>query len=176
MELIANDIVAPLLAGMKKRGRPFKGLLFPGIMLTKYGPKVIEVNARFGDPETQSYMRLMKSDIVPALVAAAQGDLSGVTLKWDNGAVACVVMASGGYPGAYEKGKEIIGIGKADAVIFHAGTKRESGKLVTSGGRVLNVTATGADLKDALMKAYRGVEAISFEGAQYRRDLGASVL
>ena len=180
MKLIEERIVLPLLRALKERGRPFKGLLFPGVMLTKYGPMVIEFNARFGDPETQSYMRLMKSDIVPALIASAEGDLSGTTLEWNEGAVACIVMASGGYPGAYEKGKEIRGAEGAmgeGVVVFHAGTKRSgTGALITNGGRVLNVTALGTDLKDARARAYEGVEQISFEGSQYRKDIGASVI
>lgn len=180
MKLIEERIVLPLLKALEKRGRTFKGLLFPGIMLTKYGPMVIEFNARFGDPETQSYMRLMKSDLVPILLASAKGDISGVTIDWNEGAVACIVMASGGYPGTYEKGKVIVSIESTESkevVVFHAGTKRdESGRLVTNGGRVLNVTALGNDLPDALRTAYTGVEQISFEGAQYRKDIGKSVL
>jgi phosphoribosylamine--glycine ligase len=179
MKLIEERILVPLLAALKKRGRPFKGLLFPGIMLTKYGPMVIEFNARFGDPETQSYMRLMKSDIVPALLASANGDLSNVALEWNEGAAACVVLASGGYPGAYEKGKEIRGIEGAEVrgtVVFHAGTKLIDGKTFTNGGRVLNVTATGTSLKEALDRAYEGAEKISFEGRQFRRDIGKTVL
>lgn len=180
MQLIEERIVLPLLAALKKRGRPFKGLLFPGIMLTKYGPMVIEFNARFGDPETQSYMRLLKSDIVPALLQSAAGDLSGVTLEWNAGAAACIVMTSGGYPGSYEKGKEITGIAEASkesVVVFHAGTKQdEEGVLRTNGGRVLNVTALGLDLPIALARAYKGVGEMSFEGSQLRRDIGKSVL
>lgn len=178
MKLVEERIVLPLLRALKKRGRPFKGLLFPGIMLTKYGPMVIEFNARFGDPETQSYMRLMKSDIVPALLASAKGDLSGVTLEWNEGAVACIILASSGYPGTYEKGKEISGIEVAsggEVVVFHAGTKRDMGTLVTNGGRVLAVTASGTNLKEALDRAYEGATKISFEGAQFRSDIGASV-
>lgn len=179
MKLVEERIVLPLLRALKKRGRPFKGLLFPGVMLTKYGPMVIEFNARFGDPETQSYMRLMKSDIVPALLASAKGDLSGVTLEWNDGAVGCIILASGGYPGTYEKGKEISGIegaSGAEVVVFHAGTKRDMDTLVTNGGRVLAVTATGTNLKEALDRAYEGTGNISFEGKQLRRDIGKSVL
>ena len=180
MQLVEERIVLPLLAALKKRGTPFKGLLFPGVMLTKYGPMVIEFNARFGDPETQSYMRLMESDIVPALFAAAKGDIGDIRLMWKEAAAACVVMASGGYPGAYEKGKEITGIEDAEAndcVVFHAGTKRdEEGTLCTNGGRVLNVTALGADLPEALHRAYEGVTKIQFDGAQYRTDLGKKAI
>lgn len=179
MKLIEERIVLPLLAGLKKRGRLFKGLLYPGVMLTKYGPMVIEFNARFGDPETQSYMRLMESDIVPALFASAKGDVSDISLKWKEGAAACIVMASGGYPGSYQKGKAITGLDTVPEgiVVFHAGTKRgEDGELITNGGRVLNVTALGSDLPEALKNAYEGVERISFEGAQYRRDIGKKAL
>lgn len=178
MELVRTRIVEPLLAALKKRGRPFKGLLFPGVMLTKDGPMVIEFNARFGDPETQSYMRLMESDIVPALLASARGDLSKTELVWRSCSVATVVLASGGYPGSYEKGKEITGIEDAEAqgaVVFHAGTKRD-GALLTNGGRVLNVTATAADLRAALKKAYAAASLVTFDGVQYRTDLGATVL
>ncbi len=179
MALVRTRIVEPLLVALRKRNRPFKGLLFPGVMLTKYGPMVIEFNARFGDPETQSYMRLMESDIVPLLIKSAKGDLGTLDIKWRPGAAACVVMASGGYPGSYAKGKEITGIDAAEAdgaVVFHAGTKTEHGATVTSGGRVLGVTATGSDLQGALKKAYAAAGEIAFEGAQYRRDLGATVL
>lgn len=179
MELVRTRIVEPLLSAMKKRGRPFKGLLFPGIMLTKDGPMVIEFNARFGDPETQSYVRLMESDIVPLLLASAKGDVSGADIAWRPCSAATVILASRGYPGSYEKGKEIRGIDDAEetgAVVFHAGTKEQGGKLVTSGGRVLAATATGADLRGALKSAYAAAERIEFEGMQYRRDLGATVL
>lgn len=177
MEEIRAKVVIPLLETMERRNRPFSGLLFPGIMLTADGPKVLEFNARFGDPETQSYMRLLASDIVPALLAVAKGSLAGVELAWKEGAAATIVMASGGYPGDYEKGKEIRGVEDVgDIVVFHAGTKRDGEKLLTSGGRVLNVTATGRDLQDALTKAYEGVSQISFEGAQYRKDIGKKSL
>ncbi|HRH24474.1 MAG TPA: phosphoribosylamine--glycine ligase [Candidatus Paceibacterota bacterium] len=180
MQLVEERIVLPLLAALKKRGTPFKGLLFPGVMLTKYGPMVIEFNARFGDPETQSYMRLMESDVVPVLFAAAKGDIGDIRLTWEEGAAACIVMASGGYPGAYEKGKEIAGIENAEAndcVVFHAGTKRdEDGTLRTNGGRVLNVTALGKELPEALHRAYEGVATIQFEGAQHRTDLGKKAI
>ncbi len=178
MRLVEERIVLPLLSGLKKRGRPFKGLLFPGVMLTKYGPMVIEFNARFGDPETESYMRLLESDIVPALCASAKGDVSEITLQWNEGAAASVVMASGGYPGSYEKGKRISGIENVPegVVVFHAGTKEENGTLLTGGGRVLHVSALGDNLEDALKQAYAGVRKIAFEGATYRRDIGKKAL
>lgn len=179
MEKVRDQIVLPLLAILEKKGRPFSGLLYPGIMLTTDGPKVIEFNARFGDPETQAYMRLLDSDIVPLLFASAKGSFLGVELEWKKESVACVVMASGGYPGNYEKGKEISGLTEAEngeVVVFHAGTQKEGDSFVTSGGRVLNVTATGETLKEALAAAYRGVEGIFFEGAQYRTDIGKKAL
>lgn len=174
MEEIRVKVVLPTLRTLKKRGRPFNGLLYPGIMLTKEGPKVIEFNARFGDPEAQVYLRLMESDIVPVLKASAEGDLSGASIRWKKESAVCVVLASGGYPGSYEKGKEITGVeDSGEVVVFHAGTKREGEKLLTNGGRVLNVTATGSDLKEALAHAYQATEKISFEGVQYRKDIGA---
>lgn len=175
MERVRDGVVMPLLQELQKRGRPFKGVLFPGIMLTSEGPKVLEFNARFGDPETQSYMRLLKSDLLPLLLASARGDLLNAEAEWSTCAVASVVLASAGYPGAYEKGKEIRGVEEAEAagaVVFHAGTKR-NGHLATNGGRVLAVSATGMDLKSALHKAYQDAALISFDGAQHRRDLGA---
>lgn len=179
MDDVRERIVLPTLAELAARGRSFSGLLFPGIMLTADGPKVLEFNARFGDPETQSYMRLLKSDIVPALMAAADGDISDVTLEWNEGAAACVVLASGGYPGAYEKGKEIVGVTEAQdngVVVFHAGTQRVGETLRTSGGRVLGVTAVGASLREALENAYRAVPTIQFSGMHYRRDIGKKAL
>ncbi|MBP9816823.1 MAG: phosphoribosylamine--glycine ligase [Candidatus Pacebacteria bacterium] len=179
MKQIEDTIVRPTLKELEKRGRPFSGILYPGIMLTNEGPKVIEFNARFGDPEAQVYMRLMESDIVPLLFASAKGSFLGVELEWKKESVACVVMASGGYPGNYEKGKEISGLTEAEngeVVVFHAGTQKEGDSFVTSGGRVLNVTATGETLKEALAAAYRGVEGIFFEGAQYRTDIGKKAL
>ncbi len=177
MARIEERIVLPLLRGMKKRGKEFRGLLFPGIMLTTDGPKVIEFNARFGDPETESYMRLLESDIVPALYASAKGDVSETKLRWREGTAASIAVASLGYPGAYEKGKTIAGIKDAEmlgAVVFHAGTKEKDGTLETSGGRVLHATATGETLPDALQNAYAAAKLITFDGAYYRTDIGKS--
>lgn len=176
--LVRERIILPTLRALKKRGRPFSGLLFPGVMLTRYGPFVIEFNARFGDPETQSYMRLLTSDLFNALYACATGTLSEVTLTWSKDAACCIVLASGGYPGDYEKGVTISGLPSDTdkVVLFHAGTREANGKLETSGGRVLGVTATGSDLKDALERAYGVAEAIQFEGKQYRRDIGATAI
>lgn len=174
-----DEIITKTLKALKKEGREFSGCLFPGIMLTKGGPKVLEFNARFGDPETQVYLRLLESDLLLVLEAAVEKRLAGIDLKWQSGAAACVVLASKGYPGNYSTGINIEGIAAAtnkDTVIFHAGTKSENGKTVTAGGRVLNVTATGSDLIQALKRAYQAVEMVSFQGITYRRDIGFQLL
>ncbi len=180
MREIEEKIIVPVLSGMASENRTFKGLLYPGLKMTKNGPKVLEFNARFGDPETQSYMRLLKSDLLEALYACAAGTLDKANLEWENGAAACIVLASGGYPGKYEKGKEITGISEAEKIpgvkVFHAGTALKGGKLITSGGRVLGVTALGTNLAGALDLAYQAVKLISFEGMQYRTDIGAKSL
>jgi phosphoribosylamine-glycine ligase len=165
---------------MSKEGAPFVGLLYPGLMLTKDGPKILEYNVRFGDPETQTYMRLLDSDIVEIFLACIEGRLSMQDIKWKSGFACTIVLASGGYPGSYEKGKEIMGIGDAeldpDIVIFHAGTLNKESTIVTNGGRVLGISATGETLEVALEKAYKAVAKISFEGMQYRRDIGQKTL
>lgn len=173
-------ILEPWLRGCAAEGIDFRGLLYPGVMLTKDGPKVLEFNARFGDPETQVYMMRLQNDLVDVLEASVDGTLDRIELKWDERAAVCVVMASGGYPGAIQKGFEIRGIDGADGSgnganvkVFHAGTTLKDGKVVTSGGRVLGVTALGATVKEAQALAYQAVERISFEGAQYRRDIAA---
>ena len=177
MEDIRVRIVVPLLEELSKRGRPFSGLLFPGIMLTSDGPRVLEFNARFGDPETESYMRLLESDLLPVLLACAQGSLGGVLLAWKKETAVCVMLASRGYPGSYEKGKEITGItAEEPVVVFHAGTKEDGEKLLTNGGRVLGVSALEATLTDARTAAYEAVRQISFEGIQYRGDIGRRAL
>ncbi len=178
MNQIAKQIIEPTLNAMKKRGAPYKGLLYPGIMLTDTSPKVIEFNARFGDPETQPYMRLLESDLLDILIACTNGTLKEQKITWSSKSSACIVAASGGYPGKYEKGKKINGLenfnneNADDVVVFHAGTKSDAGKIVTNGGRVLNVTSLGDNLEDALAKAYTALESISFEGMQFRRDIG----
>jgi phosphoribosylamine--glycine ligase len=177
---IFNDtisrIIKPAIAGMKKRGAPFKGVLYAGIMIADNEPKLLEFNVRFGDPETQAILPRLNSDLLELIELSMEGGLSKHSLKWDKKACASVVMASGGYPGKYEKGKEISGIGKAleteDVLVFHAGTTREDGKLLTNGGRVLNVIGSGDGIKNAVDKAYDACSKISFEGAHYRRDIG----
>lgn len=178
MKEIEEQVVKPTIQALKRRGRPFKGILFPGIMLTDSGPKVIEFNARFGDPETQSYMRILETDLLEVLLACAQGTLETVDVKWSKMTACCVVCASGGYPSEYENGKVIEGLAndQKDVLVFHAGTNAEGDTFVTNGGRVLGVTAVGCNLEIALKEAYEAVEGISFEGMQYRKDIGFKCL
>ncbi|OHA89264.1 MAG: phosphoribosylamine--glycine ligase [Candidatus Zambryskibacteria bacterium RIFCSPHIGHO2_02_FULL_43_14] len=175
LEEIKEKIILPTLQGLKKLGRPFKGVLFPGIMLTENGPKVIEFNARFGDPETQSYMRILETDLVDILFACIEGTLDKQKVNWSDKSACCIVLASGGYPGIYEKGEKITGLenmNSEDVEIFHAGTKIEEAATVTSGGRVLGITATSTSIQGALAKAYKAIESIEFEGVQFRKDIG----
>lgn len=171
-----EQIFLPTMAAMNAEGRPFKGCLYFGLMLTPQGPKVIEYNSRFGDPETQVVLPRLKTDFARIVKAVAEEKLAEVDIQWDEGASACVVMASGGYPGSYPKGLEIAGLDEngqaAGATVYHAGTKYEDGRFLTNGGRVLGVTALGATLEEALDKAYAAVGTISFEGAMYRKDIG----
>ena len=164
---------------MAAEGRPFQGVIFFGLMLTPDGPKVIEYNSRFGDPEAQVVLPRMKTDLVDVMQAVIEERLEEQPVEWYDGAAACVVMASGGYPGSYPKGLEITGLdenGQVDgAVVYHAGTKLENGKFYTNGGRVLGITARGATLDEALQKAYAAVEKIHFDGAHYRHDIGKIV-
>jgi len=179
MKEIEETIVIPTIRALKKRGRSFRGILFPGIMITENGPKVIEFNARFGDPETQSYMRILDTDLVDILLMCISGTLNGQEIKWRSESVCCIVVASGGYPGAYEKGKVIEGLNmirNKDILVFQAGTKLTNKHIITNGGRVLGVTATGASLKESLSNAYKATESISFEGMQYRKDIGGKSL
>lgn len=180
MQEIERNIIVPTLQGMEADGNNFKGLLYPGLMLTPKGPKILEYNARFGDPETQTYMRLLNTDIVNIFEASIDGKLNELEVKWKNLFACTIILASGGYPGDYEKGKVITGIDGAemdpDIVVFHAGTTFKENGLVTNGGRVLGVTATGESLEDALKKAYKAVSKINFEGMQYRRDIGKAAL
>jgi phosphoribosylamine--glycine ligase len=175
-----HAILGPWLRGCAAEGIDFRGILYPGIMLTKTGPKVLEFNARFGDPETQVYLTRLESDLVELLNASVDGTLNRLEMKWSPQASVCVVMASGGYPDNYAKGKPITGIADADALphtkVFHAGTALKDGQVVTNGGRVLGVTALGKDLKAAQAAAYSAVEKIHFEGAQFRRDIAAKAL
>lgn len=174
-----NTIFLPTIEAMNKEGRTFKGCLYFGLMLTQKGPKVIEYNCRFGDPETQVVLPRLKTDIMDIFDAINNETLSDLDIEWDDRACTCVIMASGGYPKSYLKGIEINGLtdGQLDGVtVYHAGTKRDGDKLVTSGGRVLGVTALGESIEDALAKSYTGVEKIKFDGAHYRKDIGQKAL
>ena len=179
---IENQVVTRTFDTITKRGVQFRGLLFPGLMMTLSGPKVLEYNARFGDPETQVYMRLLENDLFDLFEACVEGTLDAMrrSIHWSKGFAANVVIASGGYPGSYKTGIPITGIEEAEkvetVVVFHAGTKMENGQLVTAGGRVLGVSATGGTLKQALDRAYEAVGKIHFEGMQYRKDIGAKAL
>lgn len=171
-----EKIFLPTMEAMNQEGRPFKGCLYFGLMLTPDGPKVIEFNSRFGDPETQVVLPRLKTDFAEIVEAVAKERLSELDIQWAGEAAACVILASGGYPGCYQKGKEISGLdakGQAEGVtVYHAGTTVQDGAYRTSGGRVLGVTALGADLDKALEKAYSAVEKIKFEGSFYRKDIG----
>ncbi len=175
-----RKILEPFMHGCVAEGIDFRGILYPGIMLTKSGPKVLEFNARFGDPETQVYLTRMENDLVELLDASVSGTLGKLELKWSSMASVCVVMASGGYPGNYAKGKPICGLDDVaklpDVKVFHAGTALKDDQIVTNGGRVLGVTALGRDLKAAQTAAYAAVEKIHFEGAHFRRDIAAKAL
>ncbi|MBI2433867.1 MAG: phosphoribosylamine--glycine ligase [Candidatus Hydrogenedentes bacterium] len=178
---IEQDILRRCVDGMAADGTPYTGVLYAGLMMTMDGPKVVEFNCRFGDPETQVVLPRMRSDLVPALLACCNGTLDMTPIEYDDGACVTVVMASGGYPGPYEKGKEISGLAEAEAdpdvTVFHAGTKHgENGRLLTNGGRVLNVTARGKDLRQTIGKAYGAVKKIQFDGAHFRRDIGQKAL
>jgi len=176
LETVKTQVVQPALDGLAKRRAIFTGCLYPGLMIDGDDVSVIEFNARFGDPEAEVYMRLFDGDLYQTLTACAAGRLDPATVTWKPGFAATVVLASGGYPGKYAKGLPVTGIEEAekqaDIVVFHAGTKIEDGQLVTAGGRVLNVTATGETLEQALDKAYAAVKLINFEGMQYRTDIG----
>ena len=171
-----ETIFMPTIRAMQAEGRPFKGCLYFGLMLTPNGPKVIEYNARFGDPETQVVLPRLVTDFVDVIDAVIDETLDTLKIEWSEDACACVVMASGGYPQSYPKGLEITGLdagGQAEGVtVYHAGSKLTDGKLVTNGGRVLGITAKAATLDEALEKAYKAVETIHFDGAHYRRDIG----
>ena len=176
----ARKVLEPFMRGCVTEGIDYRGILYPGVMLTKNGPKVLEFNARFGDPETQVYLTRLENDLVELLDASVSGTLDKMELKWNPSASVCVVMASGGYPGNYAKGKVITGLEAANALpdtkVFHAGTARAGDSIVTSGGRVLGVTALGKDLKTAQAAAYAAVEKIQFDGAHFRRDIAAKAL
>ena len=174
------EVMHPTVDGMAREGRPYRGVLYAGLMINGESVKTLEFNARFGDPECQPLLMRMKSDIVPILLAVAEGDLAGMEIEWHDKAAVCVVMASKGYPGDYRKGDEIFGLDEAqrieDLVVFHAGTALREGKIVTSGGRVLGVTALGDTVQEAIDRAYQGVAAITWEGVHFRKDIGRKAL
>jgi phosphoribosylamine--glycine ligase len=177
---LVNHIARPVVAGMKAEGAEYKGVLYCGLMMTARGPMVLEFNCRFGDPETQPILMRLESDLVEALEASIEGRVSEGDFKWSSDASVCVVMASGGYPGTFEVGKNIVGLDAAAAVagvqVFHAGTSKRDGEFFTAGGRVLGVTARAGDLETAVQRAYEACEKIRFEGARYRRDIAGRAL
>ena len=170
-----KTVVEPLVKAMAKEGKPYKGVLYAGLMITAEGPKVLEFNARFGDPETQVQLPLLKSDLVDIMMSVIDGTLSRMRVEWDSGACVGVVMASGGYPGNYKQGLPISGLERVDPniVLFHAGTKMDGGKICTAGGRVLTVVSTGKTIAEAREKVYLNLPRISFEGCHYRKDIAA---
>lgn len=180
LEEVERTVLRPCIEGMDRDGHPYKGILYAGLMISENGPKVVEFNVRFGDPETQVVLPRMTSDLVPVFLACCDGTLADAAVEWDDGACVTVVMASGGYPKTYEKGKTITGIEAAEreegVTVFHAGTKLADGQLVTNGGRVLNVTASGPDVASTIAKAYRAVEQIAFDKAHHRTDIGQKAL
>lgn len=177
---IVERIMIPAIQGMATEGRPYRGVLYGGLMIEDGEPSVLEFNARFGDPEAQPILVRMKSDIVPILIACMDGTLKGIEIEWDSREAVCVVMASQGYPGSYKKGHVIEGLNEAmsidDVVVFHAGTTSKGEKILTSGGRVLGVTGLGHGVSEAIQKAYQAVERIRWEGVYYRRDIGKKAL
>jgi len=179
LKQIQQKILEPAIKGMALEDRPYRGVLYAGLMMTRQGPKVIEFNCRFGDPETQAILPLMTNDLVPILQACSTGKIDKMKIESQNKLAVCVVMAAGGYPGKYEQGRDIIGLERkfgADVIIFHAGTKFANAKVVTNGGRVLGVTALGNDIREAIKRAYSAVGKITFDGAYYRKDIGYKAL
>jgi phosphoribosylamine--glycine ligase len=180
-ERILKEIMIPTIRGLKEEGRPYRGLLYGGLMIDKEkNPWVLEFNCRFGDPETQPLMVRMEGDLLEIMLCCLEGKLNQVRLQWSDQPAVCVVMAQKGYPGSYEKGKEIKGLEEAvrmkEVWVFHAGTIKRNGKFYTSGGRVLGVTARGKDFEEAIKRAYEAVEKISWEGVYYRKDIGKRAL
>ncbi len=175
-EKVRTEVLDRFIVGLKADGLAYRGMLFPGLMITKDGIKVLEFNCRFGDPETQVLLTRLESDLVDLLEATIDQRLSSVTANWRPDVAVCVILASGGYPGSYAGGKRITGLEKSDATVFHAGTKREGGDFLTAGGRVLGVTALAPTLAEAQERAYAAVAGIQFEGMQFRSDIAAKGL
>ncbi|MBE6113003.1 MAG: phosphoribosylamine--glycine ligase [Peptococcaceae bacterium] len=174
-EIVVPQVLEATIKAMEQEGRPFAGILYAGLMLTADGPKVLEFNARFGDPETQAVLPRLKSDLVEIFLAIIDGRLNEMNIEWYEEAAVCVVMASGGYPETSDKGRVITGMKEAEetgTIVFHAGTKETDGNIVTNGGRVLAISALGKDIAEAIANAYKGVEKVKFENMQYRTDIG----
>jgi phosphoribosylamine--glycine ligase len=177
---IMDAVLTPLLAGLKQRGIRYRGVIYAGVMITKDGPKVLEFNARFGDPECQPIMLRLKSDLVPLFEATIDGQLDRVQPEWYDDPAVCVVLCAGGYPGSYDKGKEIRGLEKLhdwrNGFVFHAGTAKDDGHWITAGGRVLGVTARGTGVAEAVGEVYRAVGEITWDGMHYRKDIARRAL
>lgn len=173
LKTIKEKVLKPTILGMEKEGRPYTGVLYAGLMITKEGPKVLEYNCRFGDPEIQAVLPLLKTDIVDLMMCSCEGRVKEEELTTTTGSSVCVIMASGGYPGSYAKGKLIQGLENIpdDVLVFHAGTQKKGNHLLTSGGRVLGVTAVGDNISDAVDKVYQSIGKITYDGAYYRRDI-----
>ncbi len=180
LDEVIETVLVPTVHAMNSEGRRFRGVLYAGLMITRSGPKVLEYNVRFGDPETQPILMRLDTDLLDLLEAVSDGKLDKIDIEWKDEAAVCVVMASGGYPGSYQKGKEITGLdkfkGRKDAVVFHAGTTKKGDKVVSDGGRVLGVTALGKDIPEAIENAYKVVNGVKFEGAHFRTDIGQKAL
>ncbi|MEI7999140.1 MAG: phosphoribosylglycinamide synthetase C domain-containing protein, partial [Candidatus Omnitrophota bacterium] len=179
LDTIITQVIEPTVRGMYQEGIPFKGVLYAGLMLTQEGPFVLEFNTRFGDPETQSILPRLKSDLVEIMMAACDGRLNELKVQWDPRPCVCVVITSGGYPGRYKNGFEITGLSEVsdeDAIVFHAGTKNDGGTIVTAGGRVLGVTSLGNNLETSIRKAYEAVDKVHFDHMFFRRDIGQKAL
>ncbi|HHT9127269.1 MAG TPA: phosphoribosylamine--glycine ligase, partial [Candidatus Wujingus californicus] len=177
---IEENILVPIVHALKKENRPYKGVIYAGLMITNAGPKVLEFNARFGDPETQVLLMRMKSDLVPLLLSTVKNNIEEVEIEWHDGVSVCVIMASKGYPDKYEKGLPIFGLESVKSVnnvqVFHAGTVIKDGKVVTNGGRVLGVTILERDLEKAQKNVYEAIKKLSFDGAHYRKDIGTKAI
>ena len=177
---VLEEILKPTIKGLQSEGREYKGVLYAGLILTKEGPKVLEFNARFGDPETQVVLPRLKTDLLDILNAVIEGSLHKINIEWEDNAAVCVVVASSGYPGKYQKGKVISGLGRLekmkDIIVFHAGTKFQEGRIVTSGGRVLGITAWDETISKAKERVYKGVKEIYFKGMYYRKDIAVKAI
>lgn len=178
IKIVSEKIIRPVITGLAEQGTPYRGVLYAGLMMTSAGPKVLEFNCRFGDPETQAILPLLKADLVELMLESLEGRIGSTKTDIRKGGAVCVVMASGGYPGSYEKGKVIHGLDRLPegVIVFHAGTQYRGNQIVTAGGRVLGVTASAESLSKAVKNAYDGVNQITFDGAYYRRDIGYRVL